>query len=49
MRPKIEIMCPCPDCLRCCCEFLSWAVGEELDEYECVNDEDGTCKCEREE
>lgn len=43
-RPVTETTCPCPNCLRCCC---NWVKG--LDEDECVNfDEFGRCECGRE-
>lgn len=42
MRPMHEPMCPCPDCLKCCCRFVP-----DMPELECVNAEHGLCDCER--
>lgn len=41
-RPAVEDMCPCPDCMRCCCGRV-----EGLDENRCVNFEEfRRCICE---
>jgi len=48
MRPIIEEQCPCPECLKCCCQFVSGLVALGFpDNPECMNLEEGECTCKR--
>lgn len=45
MTNRIELSCPCPKCLRCCCDWIIQLNGFGGMADECVNrDVEGVCE-----